>query len=162
MIRLLLLLCAGIFVTLQIAGEDRGQLRFGLQEAAEAERLAQSLPVAATPRAGADQVAPPAPDTADVVTQVAFTPQRPVVTPVAAPETPAQPAAVAPDAVKYVTGRSVNVRSGPSTADGVVGKLTRGEAVTVVWIEENGWARIRLEGDGLDGYMSMDFLADAP
>jgi uncharacterized protein YgiM (DUF1202 family) len=60
----------------------------------------------------------------------------------------------------YVSGRSVNVRGGPSTREAVVGRLTRGEAVTVVWVEDNGWARIRVEGDGIDGYMAMDFLTD--
>jgi uncharacterized protein YgiM (DUF1202 family) len=54
----------------------------------------------------------------------------------------------------------VNVRGGPSTQDAVVGRLTRGEAVMVVWVEDNGWARIRVEGDGIDGYMAMDFLTD--
>ena len=83
----------------------------------------------------------------------------PVVTPVvtAAATAPA-PAAE----LFYVTARSVNVRSGPSTGDAVIDTLARGEAVSVIWVEDNGWARIRVEGDGIDGYMSMSFLADTP
>lgn len=167
MIRLLLLLSAGLFLTLQIGGEDRGQKRFGL---IEAERLAAERAVAAA-KAPAPVVAENPVLRDAQVTQVAFVPAlqivQPVVTPVVTPAADVQPqpeeSVVAEAAmVKYVTGRSVNVRSGPSTRDEVVGRLTRGEAVTVVWLEDNGWARIRMEGDGVDGYMAMDFLADAP
>ena len=60
----------------------------------------------------------------------------------------------------YVAGRSVNVRGGPSTNNPVVGRLGRGEAVLVVWVEGNGWARVRVEGDGIDGYISAGLLTD--
>lgn len=65
--------------------------------------------------------------------------------------------------VWYVAGNSLNVRSGPSTNDAVVGKLTRGEATLVVWREGPDWARIRIEGDGIEGYVAMRFLTpDVP
>lgn len=60
--------------------------------------------------------------------------------------------------VWYVAGTSLNVRSGPSTSDEVVGKLMRGEATLVVWREGEDWARIRIEGDGIEGYVAMRFL----
>lgn len=60
----------------------------------------------------------------------------------------------------HVTARSVNVRSGPCTDSPVVGRVTRGEAVSLVWMEDNGWARILIEGDGIAGYVSTDFLAE--
>jgi hypothetical protein len=63
----------------------------------------------------------------------------------------------------YADGSSVNVRAGPSTDDEVVGKLSRGEATLVVWREGEDWARIRIEGDGIEGYVATRFLtAEAP
>lgn len=164
MIRWTLLLCLSLFLALQIGGEDRGQKRLGLIQGEEdarldalrAERVAK-LPPPVTPK-----VAPVA---------VTFASAQPLIAPKVEPR-PA-PAAEAelinastgPAAndgqIMYVSGKAVNVRSGPSTRQPVVGKLTRGEAVSVVWIEDNGWARIRVEGDGVDGYMSADFLTEA-
>ncbi|MFN3723370.1 MAG: SH3 domain-containing protein [Paracoccaceae bacterium] len=170
MIRLLLLLCAGLFLTLQIGGQDRGQTRFGLLEA-------QKTPVFT----GANtDVQPPKPAVADdqgnvlvldgtasvsaagQIAPVVFVPAQPLIPPVAQTETPVRPATSNDPIVKYVTGRSVNVRSGPSTRDAVMGRLTRGEAVSVMSVDDGGWARVLIEGDGIDGYMSTSFLADAP
>ncbi|TGD44844.1 SH3 domain-containing protein [Pseudotabrizicola sediminis] len=168
MIRMLLLLCAGLFLTLQIGGQDKGQMRFGLTEAARTparvvvpvadETMAMDAPSGAAfaaPVASAPQTVP-APEEAMVL--ASFGAAQPIMRQ-AAPVTGAE---TAPDgAVWYVTGRSVNVRIGPSTRDDVLGRLTRGEAVTVVAVEDNGWARVRLEGDGVDGFMSMSFLSDS-
>lgn len=64
MLRLTLLLCAGMFAALMIAGEDRGQLRPGLA-AAEAEGLAPKIlkpaSMAQDPAPVAQVVEPPAP-----------------------------------------------------------------------------------------------------
>jgi hypothetical protein len=73
------------------------------------------------------------------------------------------PAETAPDdfadgTVWYVTASSVNVRQGPSTETSVVGKLTGGEAVTVLAMDGSGWARILIEGDGIEGYVAARFL----
>lgn len=170
MLRLTIILCAGLFTALLIGGEDRGQKRFGLLEA-EAEAKA------AADRVVVEQAAPPpteplrAEAPAQTIT-VAFGTQQPLRAAPASPETGAAPEPAPattietvlteepPLQVMYVTGRAVNVRSGPSTGTDVVGRLTRGEAVTVIGIEEDGWARIRIEGDGIDGFMSMDFLTD--
>lgn len=177
MLRLTILLCAGLFLAMQIGGDDRGQKRFGLIEA-EAEAMALSK--AATEKAAVAQAAaPPAePVRADApapVIAVAFGSPRPLresgteagAAAVPAQVEPAEPAvneiALTEDAapqIMYVTGRAVNVRSGPSTGTDVVGRLTQGEAVTVISIEDNGWARIRIEGDGVDGFMSLNFLTD--
>lgn len=59
--------------------------------------------------------------------------------------------------VWLVSATSVNVRQGPSTDTSVVGKLANGEAVTVVSVEGD-WARIMIEGDGLEGYVAARFL----
>lgn len=153
MIRLTLLLLAGLFATLQIGGRDNGQTRFGLIEAEKEAALVASAKPA--------PVVKPQPQTStvsDQTVQVAFTPTTRVVAPVVQPV--AQPSLEPAGDVRYVSGRSVNVRGGPSTQDDVVGKLVRGDAVRVVFVEDNGWARVRVEGDGVDGYMSLDFLTD--
>jgi Bacterial SH3 domain len=78
----------------------------------------------------------------------------------AAPET----AAATPEPqVWYVTGKSLNVRLDPSTDAPIVGKLSRGDAALVVADNGAGWALVTVEGDGVSGYVSMDFLSpEAP
>ncbi|MFN3847014.1 MAG: SH3 domain-containing protein [Paracoccaceae bacterium] len=168
MIRLLLLLSAGIFIALQVGGKDHGQMRFGLMEAEKEAALLGQLPAPVetyAPKAIPDDVVTRATDIDLVlpasVPTVAVRDVAPAPQLVAAPAQQPEPVSPANQSdVKFVIGKSVNVRSGPSTRDSVVGKLTRGEAVSVVWIEDNGWARVRVEGDGIDGFMSMDFLTD--
>lgn len=183
MIRLLLVLCAAIFVTLQIGGQNAGAKPLGL--------VKHVAPAVAPPRANSPAQAATAPMAAEARNPLiinasmtntdAATPQRAMTRPLTRPsldrlsvESAAPPMAQDPAAldatlpegatqpgaqdVYYVKGRGVNVRSGPSSRSSVVGKLGRGEAVTVVWVEANGWARIRIEGDGVEGYMAKDFL----
>lgn len=152
MIRLLLLLSAAIFITLQIGGEEHGQKRLGL---APRHATAQIVP------APQPQEEPLVQDHTAAVIAANFTPTQPLIRPQLDSLTAPSLANLAPSAmgdVQYVKGRAVNVRSGPSTGNPVVGKLNKGEAVTVAWIEPNGWARIRIEGDGVEGYMALDFL----
>ena len=75
-----------------------------------------------------------------------------------APETAVTPEQAAEGEIWYVAGNSLNVRSGPSTEDAVVGKLSRGEAMLVVAREGDEWAQIRIEGDGIEGYVATRFL----
>lgn len=160
MLRLLAFLCAGMFAILLIGGEDHGQLRPGL--------VAQdSLAQAPAPR-----ITSPAQPAA--VIEAAYTPgaaaqpaaaHLPVVLPLIKPvaELP-EPEATEPEAeIRYVSARAVNVREGPSTEFPVVERLTRGEAIRVMWVEDNGWVHIVIEGDGISGFVSGDLLsATAP
>lgn len=171
MMRWTVLLCLGLFLALQIGGKDIGQKRFGLlqgEQDALAEQM-QAQAIAPQPEdsvvAKAAGINPGLPDALPV--PVAFATSPRLITQPAAPKAvPAAIVAAAPAApteeakVMYVSGRSVNVRGGPSTRTAVVGKLTRGEAVSVIWVESNGWARIRIEGDGEDGYISASFLTE--
>ncbi|MDO9639540.1 MAG: SH3 domain-containing protein [Pseudotabrizicola sp.] len=159
MIRMLLLLCAGLFLTLQIGGQDRGQKRLGLVEAANAPvRVALPVVEDSAPLGAAAEAA---------VMPVSFGTAQPVMMQ-SAPADVAQVSENAADTgatvtgatVRYVSAQAVNVRVGPSTRDAVMDTLRRGEAVTVVGVESNGWARVRVEGDGIDGFMSMSFLSD--
>jgi uncharacterized protein YgiM (DUF1202 family) len=64
--------------------------------------------------------------------------------------------------IGYVDAESVNVREGPGTENAVLTRLGRGEAVTIVATDASGWARIRIEGDGIEGFMSMEYLSATP
>lgn len=147
MFRLTLLLSGAIFLAMMIGGQDRGQLRFGLMQPAETARPA---PVRA---------APPAPE----VEPVAFVPTAPVVV---KPAAPAPPPAALPEAAEvaaaatilYVDATRVNVREGPGRGHAVIGRLSRGEAVEVVAGDVDGWSLIRIEGDGLQGYVASQLL----
>lgn len=176
MIRMSIILAAGLYLFMQIGGADRGQLRQGLAEA-ETE---QALPPAA--RSIADQQRVRA--LKDQPIEVAFTPATPLIkspppaqilpaaqvnptqasfTEVSASESDAAPAVLPQEdnaKVMFVTGRSVNVRGGPSTRDSVVAKLTKGEEVTVVADNGSGWTQIRIEGDGVEGYISSQLLSE--
>ena len=185
MLRLTFLLCSGLFLVMLLGGRDFGQLRPGLAEAA-AE--AKAVPVAAAvPAVETAALAPDAaavvPDLAMpvavatvVVAPVAANPvvvavaPAPVVEPADtgvftlatyadAPDATVTPEASADGEIWYVAGTSLNVRSGPSTDDAVVGKLKHGEAMLVVAREGDEWARIKIEGDGIEGYVATRFLS---
>ncbi|WP_128254710.1 SH3 domain-containing protein [Falsirhodobacter deserti] len=61
----------------------------------------------------------------------------------------------------FVTASTLNVRFGPSTDRHAVGKLSQGEEVSVLR-RAAGWTQIRIEGDGVEGWVSSDYLTDAP
>lgn len=70
------------------------------------------------------------------------------------------PDTTAPDTdERRVDASSLNVRAGPSTSDGVVGRLQEGERVTVVTELDDGWTLVRIEGDGIEGWVASRFLA---
>jgi hypothetical protein len=201
MLRLTLILCAGLFAALMIAGEDRGQLRPGLADAAarmavagddspapapEAETLTV---IAAAPAAKPAVAEPAAPVVASAdaapaatVTRDAYVePVRDLVTQVEEPifslsavgteEVPATPQAQASPEVAdggtgtiwYVVANSVNVRAEPSTEAEVLGKLGSGEAALLVQAVDSEWARIVIQGDGVEGFVAMRYLSpEAP
>ncbi|WP_236637975.1 SH3 domain-containing protein [Mangrovicoccus ximenensis] len=69
-----------------------------------------------------------------------------------------QAAASDPADMAQVTGSNVNLRSGPSTGNAVVGQAREGERVE--WISEPapGWALIRHPRYDGDMYMSSNYL----
>ena len=64
--------------------------------------------------------------------------------------------------LQYVVANTVNVRTGPSADTASLTKLSRGEAVLVLPSDTPGWSMIRIEGDGLEGYIATRFLGDPP
>lgn len=70
--------------------------------------------------------------------------------------------AVAPDQefiTVYVTGSTVNMRSGPTTADAVVGAVGYGAVMQLIEELGNGWSHIRDLTTGQTGYMASRFLS---
>ena len=210
MLRLTLILCAGLYAALMIAGEDRGQLRPGLADAAArlaatggdtvAESAAPIRPEeAVTVVSAAPVTKPPAPSTPapsptvasaaaePVAPQPAVAPQpyiepvRQLVTRVEEPvfslaslgtepvpgETAAEPVPEVAEGgegtIWYVVANSVNVRAEPSTDAEVLGKLGSGEAALLVQAVNKDWARIVIQGDGVEGFVAMRYLSpEAP
>ncbi len=173
MIRLVVLLCAGMFLALMIGGQDRGQARLGLSQPPLMPPIKARAPAVADPVEGQATVA-------DLVPVAAPAPARPVEVAVAAAAVPAEPpaaplpsftlsnieeadvpaAAPAPTTVLYVAATSVNVRQGPSTNDAILGRLTRNEAVSLVRDAGDGWVQVRIEGDGIEGFVAARLLTD--
>ena len=85
---------------------------------------------------------------------------------VAAVETPAE-GTVGDDPLDasmwYVTGTTVNVRSGPGTSNPVVTRVSFGDAAEVLGAPSDGWVQIRPAGSETTGWISARFLnPDAP
>ena len=161
MIRLTLVLCAGIVVMLLVMGEDRGQRRAGLM-AADTGPLTDG-PVQASPEAAvvvSAAAAAPLDLPAQPVIQAAAE-----VAPVADLAPVVEETAVAAETtagrLRWIDAKSVNVREGPSTEFPVLGTLARGEAVLVVLEAGEGWSRVRIEGDGIEGFVASRLLTDA-
>lgn len=157
MIRLMVLLCAGLFLAMLIGGQDRGQQRFGLiaQPQPDAVISAATLPAAAAATAKA------------ATSEAAFAPSQPVMAAPVLVEAAAQPPAsadtpLAEGRILQVGAKSANVRSGPGTDFEVVSRLTRGESVLVVAEGDgpDGWSLIRIEGDGVEGYIATRLLSE--
>lgn len=191
MLRLTLFLCATMIGALLLLGEDRGQLRPGLAKAAAegpkaAVAVVETAPVIAamTPAPAPQPTVNPAPAEAapaapyvEPAREVVQAVEEPVFTLSAlgnelvpgeagtdvAIDPPASPAQVAADGIWYVNATSVNVRAEPSTEAEVLGKLTSGDAALMVASVDGEWARIVIQGDGLEGYVALRYLTpEAP
>lgn len=72
---------------------------------------------------------------------------------------PVAEAAPAGGTIWYVTADSVNVRAAPSTEAEVLGRLGSGEAALLVTAVDSDWARIVIQGDGVEGYVALRYLS---
>ncbi|MBD3765739.1 MAG: SH3 domain-containing protein, partial [Rhodobacterales bacterium] len=73
---------------------------------------------------------------------------------------PSAPAAEPAAEWRRVTGTALNVRQGPSAQEAVVGRLLRDEVVLLI-DTRGGWSRIRIEGDGIEGWVANRYLTAA-
>jgi uncharacterized protein YgiM (DUF1202 family) len=79
------------------------------------------------------------------------------------PEASVEVAEVDEGTIWYVVADSVNVRAEPSTEAEVLGKLGSGEATLLVQAINDEWARIVIQGDGVEGFVAMRYLSpEAP
>lgn len=180
MLRLLILLGATMYGVLLIAGEDQGQQRAGLRDVPDAAPLppladtdvadvvaddpAATVTLASLPHQPIRVLpAPPLPaPSLAAANAAADIPDLPTgsIAPVPVAATDATDAIPANTQLRWVTANSANVRKAPSRNSSVTGRVERGEALLVLWTEDNGWARIRVEGDGVDGFVHQSLLAD--
>ena len=179
MLRMTLILCVGMYAALMIAGADRGQLRPGLADAAvqagasgvtanNSGQLAAVEPVVAVPEVAETAVAETAPEPYVEPARTVVTAVEEPIFSLASVGNEAVPAAPeVPDGgegtIWYVNASSVNVRAAPSTEAEVVGRLGSGEATLLVQTVDDDWARIVIQGDGVEGFVAMRHLsAEAP
>ena len=62
--------------------------------------------------------------------------------------------------IRTVTGNRVNVRGGPGTTFGVVGKLVRGDEVEILDDIGTGWVRFRAVDSDTQGWLADFLLTD--
>lgn len=190
MLKWLLGLGLFMYAVLMIVGTDNGQQRAGLREVPEDQTPivsvsapisdAQALQTAATdfvPMLPAPpvRVMPPAPETAPAALDQAAAAQAegrlfqtgldPTIT--TAPMTFAPTTDTSTDTalaegavLRWVAVERANVRSAASKTAPVTARIDQGEAVAVLWTDPSGWARVRIEGDGIDGYVHQSLLTD--
>jgi|GEM_PF-1630482 len=144
MIRLTIFLSGSIWVAMVLAPE--------LDEPVFAETAAKFAPVVEPEVTRAALVSP-------VKVAAVVTVAEPEIEPapievVAIPEIEPEPEHV----IWYVTGSKVNVREGPSTQYSVMGNVVYGEAAQVVSDLDADWIKIRIEGDGVEGYIMKRFM----
>jgi hypothetical protein len=177
MIRLVLLLCGSIYFALMVLGEDHGQKRYGLMLADQQPKpaLAQkptSDEVVQAVFIPAQTVMEPA-KVASVAATAPEPPTPETTAPASEPDvtlatadvvtTPPLPEPEIPGGTLFtVASRQVNVREGPGKNFSVVGSLTKGEQVLVVQDENpvEGWSKVRMEGDGIEGYVASYLLVE--
>jgi hypothetical protein len=181
MLKWLLGLGLFMYAFLMIAGGDDSQQRAGLREVPEVQAppVSVSAPVtddqvlrtAATelvPMLPAPpiRVLPPKPDAAPAV-QASLTQTRlnqsddmAAMTFAPGPDTATGPTVTEETTLRWVAVERANVRSGASKTASITARIEQGEAVSVLWTEPSGWARVRIEGDGIDGYVHESLLTD--
>ncbi|QUJ75729.1 SH3 domain-containing protein [Sulfitobacter albidus] len=121
-----------------------------LQDATEAATAPDASKITATPGNNDVQITPVALDQGDA-NATEESPQ--IILPSLIATTPEAPRGD----IREVSGNRVNVRGGPSTDYGVVGKLTRGDAVRVLEDNGNGWVLMEAVNGGTEGWMA-EFL----
>lgn len=161
MFRYLVFFGATFYLALLIGGEDRGQQRMGLQGAYDVA-LAPALPAPEPQPETETQTAAAPTDTLRILPA----PEQATIQP--ASLTSAEPEPAFNDfnnptvILRYITAEAANVRDAASRTGSVIDRVERGEIVQVV--EEIGdWVHIRIEGDGIDGFVHRRLISsDAP
>lgn len=151
----------GLFLVMLIAGRDDG-VPADKQAALEPEvTMAASAPLSIVDIAKIDTAQ------SDPVPEAIITPvvQVRMPGPALRPSPEHRVAAPAPTVTGgqlwEVSTNRLNVRAGPSTSNGVVDKIARGEQVLVISDASAEWVKIRIEGDGIEGWVAKRLLRPA-
>ena len=169
MLKWLLGLGLFLYAALMIAGDDNGQQRAGLRAPpAEAmQTVVVTPPSDDTPvtRAAVAELVPMMPLPQERVAQE----PAPSAEDAAAEDALVQAMLAQPDAplamgdgqtLRWIAVQRANVRADARKSAPVTARLEQGEAVAVLWTDPSGWARVRIEGDGIDGYVHESLLTD--
>ncbi len=182
-VRLTALLCAGLYGSMLIFGTDPGGTE-GTEIASRADFAPAALPplpaaADASEATGVTPVSYTAPETAaatelqpvkakpavaedsrapEIAPQIGEVKKNSGLMQVSTLDAPAERLADMGLDVVEVTGNVVNLRSGPSTANEVVARLTRGVRAELISDTGDGWMQIRDLNSGAEGYMSAKFL----
>lgn len=153
-----------IFLTMLIAGRPDTNAPAPQDSAAIATALPLTEP--ATAQAPDTRIIPAAAPLSDQPVPAATpAPQPrmpgPALRPSPEHRAPAQMQTIGTGALFTVTANRLNVRAGPSTGDGILGQITRGEDVLVLSDPAAAWVRIRVEGDGIEGWVARSLLRPA-
>ena len=177
MIRLTLLLVTGLFIGMKMAERlpeppEHADVSQEIETASLDDNIQLTAPVDVPPdpvRRRPNRVpvatAPAVPFTTPAIIGADGKPVVAVAEPAAALQPDAlasSPQAESIPVVRYVAASSVNVREGPSTGNPVVGRVAYADAVEILSEPANGWVEIRIEGDGVYGYMAARFLQEIP
>lgn len=172
MVKWLVGLALFLYAALWFGGADKGQVRAGLRDAPAENTVNVGVAPAPVPD-------PPKPIIA-AAELVPMLPRPPItVKPAPAPEPTLGLAALTQDAtadeamvqsalesenlgttLRWVAVERANVRAEARKSAAVTGRIELGEAVAVLWVEPNGWVRVRIEGDGIDGFVHESLLTD--
>jgi hypothetical protein len=168
MIRLSILLLGGVFVAMTVLGTEEP----GAEAAVIQQETLAPMPevepgpapaVAAEPEATRSDLV--AAELARALAQRSVKPRAPkllVVESADAPPEAAEPLVASLDmTLLEVTGSSVNLRAGPSTGQGIVGRLSRGARAELVAEAGGDWMQIRDPATGRVGFMAARFLKPA-
>lgn len=92
-------------------------------------------------------------------------PLRPTVMGIAQPLPDVVPVALTADTPSFGDYRRVNavranVRGGPSKGYEVIGRVNQGEEVEIISGPEDGWLQIRIQGDGIEGWVAASLIGE--
>ncbi|QFU09576.1 Bacterial SH3 domain protein [Rhodobacteraceae bacterium THAF1] len=152
MIRLTLLLVAGLVVTFSIAGQDPN-IEQGSDAGMDVSRAQNDLvdpgKLALDDEAGAIERAIAATDTYEPEQVTEMVQEASLIQPAKASET---------SALAVINATRVNLRAGPSTANAVLDQATRNQQVQIVERTADGWARIQVLDTGTTAWIYDRFL----
>lgn len=147
---------AGFVPERSLAGAEAAVTRADTSELEDLPAATAPDPVTVIPPENIATLTEPAPVAEPVAEAVDAAVQEAAAEPAAAPA--ADPAPAAGTDLRVVTGDRVNLREGPGTDFGAIDQLASGTIAEVIETGADGWVRIEVQGTGVSGWMSSDFL----